>query len=210
MLATTDLTSTQWQVADAIARQLVLNDTDANELRKTIAYLRAYSDREDAGKKFFDYLNTLARNGNRIGHSQRTQGYLESIAQTCQQYLENYKNDVSVMLQVLGWAARLMQYYKEAGPIGEIPQPEIQSEREAEIQAASAAQSFQVGQKLEALVVGIKGNKVTYEILGVIRLTEKEPKKATSLTEGEITTVEVKALKEDGKNISLKSVKCSA
>jgi hypothetical protein len=111
------------------------------------------------------------------------------------------------MLQVLGWAARLMQYYKEAGPIGEIPQPEIQSEREAEIQAASAAQSFQVGQKLEALVVGIKGNRVTYEILGVIRLTEREPKKATSLTEGESTIVEVKALKEDG---SLKSVKCSA
>ena len=44
MLATTDLTSTQWQVADSIARQLVLNDTDANELRKTIAYLRAYSE----------------------------------------------------------------------------------------------------------------------------------------------------------------------
>jgi len=204
MLATTDLTSTQWQVADAIARQLVLDDTDANELRKTIAYLRAYSDREDAGKKFFDYLNTLARNGNRIGHSQRTQDYLESIAQTCQQYLENYKNDVSVMLQVLGWAARLMQYYKEAGPIGEIPQPEIQSEREAEIQAISASQDFEVGQKLEAIVVGIKGNKVTYEILGTIKLTVKEPKKASSLSEGQLIEVTVTGLKEDG---SLKNVK---
>ena len=204
MLATTDLTSTQWQVADAIARQLVLDDTDANELRKTIAYLRAYSDREDAGKKFFDYLNTLARNGNRIGHSQRTQDYLESIAQTCQQYLENYKNDVSVMLQVLGWAARLMQYYKEAGPIGELPQPEIQSEREAEIQAISASQDFEVGQKLEAIVVGIKGNKVTYEILGTIKLTVKEPKKASSLSEGQLIEVTVTGLKEDG---SLKNVK---
>lgn len=204
MQLTTDLTSTQWQVADAIARQLVLADTDANELRKAIAYLRAYLDREEAGRKFFDYLNTLARNGNRIGHSQRTQGYLESIAQTCQQYLENYKNDVSVMLQILGWAARLMQYYKEAGPIGEIPQPEIQSEREAEIQAASAAQSFHVGQRLEAVVVGIKGNRVTYEILGVIRLTEKEPKKASSLSDGQQVQVAVTGLKEDG---SLKNVK---
>lgn len=196
MLATTDLTATQWQVADAIARQLVLDDADANELRKTIAYLRAYSDREDAGKKFFNYLNTLARNGNRIGHSKKTQGYLESIAQTCQQYLETYKSDVPVMLQILGWAARLMQYYKEAGPIGEVLQPaSIQSERETQIQTVSAGQRFHLGQKLEALVVGIKGNKVTYEILGVIRLTEKEPKKATSLTEGESTTVEVKALK---------------
>lgn len=187
MLATTDLTATQWQVADAIARQLVLDDADANELRKTIAYLRAYSDREDAGKKFFNYLNTLARNGNRIGHSKKTQGYLESIAQTCQQYLETYKSDVPVMLQILGWAARLMQYYKEAGPIGEVLQPaSIQSERETQIQTVSAGQRFHLGQKLEALVVGIKGNKVTYEILGVIRLTEKEPKKATSLTEGSL------------------------
>lgn len=207
MQATTDLTSTQWQVADAIARQLVLADTDANELRKAIAYLRAYLDREEAGKKFFDYLNTLARNGNRIGHSQRTRSYLENIAQICQQYLENYKDNAPVMLQVLGWAARLMQYYKEAGPIGEIPQPEIQSEREAEIQAASAAQSFQVGQKLDAVVVAIKGNKVTYEILGVIRLTEKEPKKASSLLDGQQVEVAVTGLREDG---SLKNVKLQA
>lgn len=207
MQATTDLTSTQWQVADAIARQLVLADTDANELRKAIAYLRAYLDREEAGKKFFDYLNTLARNGNRIGHSQRTRSYLENIAQICQQYLESYKDDAPVMLQVLGWAARLMQYYKEAGPIGEIPQPEIQSEREAEIQAASTAQSFQVGQKLDAVVVAIKGNKVTYEILGVIRLTEKEPKKASSLLDGQQVEVAVTGLREDG---SLKNVKLQA
>lgn len=207
MQATTDLTSTQWQVADAIARQLVLADTDANELRKAISYLRAYSDREEAGKQFFDYLNTLARNGNRIGHSKKTQSYLENIAQICQQYLTNYKDNTPAMLQVLGWAARLMQYYKESGPIGEISQPTtIQTEKEAEIQAVSASQNFQIGQKLEATVVSIKGNKVTYEILGVIRLTEKEPKKAGVLAEGEITTVEVKALKEDG---SLKSVKCS-
>lgn len=207
MQATTDLTSTQWQVADAIARQLVLDDADANELRKTIAYLRAYSDQAEAGKKYFDYLNTLARNGNQIGHSKKTQGYLESIAQTCRQYLGSYKDDVPVMLQVLGWAARLMQYYKESGPIGEIPQPTIQTEREAEIQAVTAAHTFEVSQQLEAVVLSIKGNRVTYEILGTIKLTTKEPKKAATLAEGQTTTVEVVALRDDG---SLKTVKCAA
>jgi hypothetical protein len=207
MQSTTDLTSTQWQVADAIARQLVLADTDANELRKAIAYLRAYSNREEAGKQFFAYLNTLARNGNRIGHSKKTQSYLENIAQICQQYLGNYKDDAPVMLQILGWAARLMQYYKESGPIGEIPEPTIQTEREAAIQTVSASQSFQVGQKLEAVVVGIKGNKVTYEILGVIKLTEKEPKKASSLSDRQQVEVEVTGLREDG---SLKNVKLKA
>jgi hypothetical protein len=206
MLTTTDLTSIQWQVADAIARQLVLDQSDHNELRKTIAYLRAYSDRADAGKQYFDYLNTLARNGNRIGHSNQTRNYLESIVETCQRYLVAYKDDVPAMLQILGWAARLMLYYKEAGPIGELPQPPIQSEREAEIQAVSAAHRFEVGQKLEATVLSIKANKVTYEILGTIKLTTKEPKMAAVLTEGQITTVEVVALKEDG---NLKTVKCS-
>lgn len=206
MLTTTDLTSIQWQVADAIARQLVLDQSDHNELRKTIAYLRAYSDRADAGKQYFDYLNTLARNGNRIGHSNQTRNYLESIVETCQRYLVAYKDDVPAMLQILGWAARLMLYYKEAGPIGELPQPPIQSEREAEIQAVSAAHRFEVGQKLEVTVLSIKTNKVTYEILGTIKLTTKEPKMAAVLTEGQITTVEVVALKEDG---NLKTVKCS-
>ena len=78
MQATGDLTSTQWQVADAIARKLVLDSADVNELRKAIAYLRAYRERADAGKKFFEYLKTLVRNGNRIGHSKKTTVYLES------------------------------------------------------------------------------------------------------------------------------------
>lgn len=206
MHSTDNLTSTQWQVADAIARQLVLEDADANELRKSIAYLRSYSDREDAGKKYFSYLNTLVKNGDRIGHSKRTKGYLESISQVCKKYLSDYIEDVPTMLQVLGWAARLMQYYDKAGPIGEIPVPEIQSEREAEIQAVTASQDFEIGQHLEALVLTIKGNKVTYEMLGAIKLTQREPKKAKKLSEGQTTTVEVVALKENG---SLKSVKCS-
>jgi hypothetical protein len=205
MQATTDLTSTQWQVADAIARQLVLDQTDLNEFRKTISYLRAYSDRPDAGKKYFDYLKTLARNGNTIGHSKKTQGYLESITASCQKYLDTYKDDAVIMLQVLGWAARLMQYYKQAGPIGEIPEPTIQSEREAEIQAAVASQEFHEGQTLEAVVTGIKGNKVTYEMLGTVRLTAREPKHAKDLSEGQIVTVEITALKPDGspKNVKL-------
>ncbi|PZV22058.1 MAG: hypothetical protein DCF21_01065 [Leptolyngbya sp.] len=198
MQATTDLTSTQWQVADAIARQLVLDQTDLNEFRKTISYLRAYGDRPDAGKKYFDYLNALTRNGDRIGHSKKTHGYLESITAICQKYLENYKDDADTMLQILGWAARLMQYYKVAGPIGEIPEPTIQSEREAEIQAVVTSQEFYEGQTLEAVITGIKGNKVTYEMLGTLRLTSREPKHAKDLSEGQIVTVEVTALKPDG------------
>jgi hypothetical protein len=40
--------------------------------------------------------------------------------------------------------------------------------------------------------------------LGTIKLTEKEPKKATSLKEGQVVKVKITALKDDG---SIKSVK---
>ncbi len=206
MQATTDLTSTQWQVADVIARQLVLDDADTNELRKTIAYLRAYSEREDAGKKFFDYLNTLARNGNRIGHSKKTQGYLESISETCQQYLGNYKDDVPVMLQVLGWVARLMQYYKEAGPIGElnivsigdIPS-EAQKIREEKINKLVESENLEVGKQIDAIILGKnqRGSEVTYEISG-ISFKEKEKKSFDSIPDNGPVIVEIKSLKDNG------------
>jgi hypothetical protein len=114
MQFSSDLTSAQWQVADAIARQIVLEGADVNELRKSIAYLRAYVDRDDAGKLFFIYLKTLADNGHHISHSKSTPKYLKSIQQTCKQYLSDYQAKPDTVLQILGWAARLVFYYKNS------------------------------------------------------------------------------------------------
>jgi len=204
MLVTENLTEIQWQIAHAIAQTLVKENTDVNELGKAIAYLRAYSDRENAGLRFFDYLKTLAKNGRHIGHSKRTSEYYDSIEKACSQYLKAYKDDVAAMLQILGWAARLMRYYANAGTIGEITAPVIESVRQAEIAEATQSQEFALNQILEATVLKIKGNKVTYEILGVIKLTEKEPKKASSLVEEQTVQVKITVLQ----NGSIKSVKC--
>ncbi len=75
MQTTTHLTEVQWQVADAIARTMILEEADVNELKKAISYLRASANSEQAGKQFFNYLKTLVRNGDRIGHSKKTLGY---------------------------------------------------------------------------------------------------------------------------------------
>ncbi|HBB30402.1 MAG TPA: hypothetical protein DDZ80_05225 [Cyanobacteria bacterium UBA8803] len=205
MLGTQDLTELQWQIAHAIAHTLVKADTDVNELGKAIAYLRAYVNRENAGARFFDYLKTLVKNGRQIGHSKRTTDYYENIESACSQYLKAYQDDAATMLQILGWASRLMRYYKDAGCIGEITAPTVESVRQAEIAEVISAHNFAVGQILEATVTAVKGNKVTYEILGTIKLTEKEPKKAQSLSEGQKVKVEILDLKEDG---SIKKVKC--
>ncbi len=205
-LTDTELTDAQWQIADAIARQLVLDGVDVNELRKAIAYLRETVDKENAGKNFFDYLKTLVRHGDTIGHSKRTVDYYRSLDTICSQYLTNYQDDAPKMLFLLGWAARLVKYYKEGVPTGELKVPEIKSEREAELQVVAAANTFEVGQVLEATITTIKGNKVTYEILGTIRLTQKEPKlmKSVELAEGQTLNVEISALREDG---SIKKIK---
>ena len=208
-LVTESLTENQWGIAHAIAQTLVKEQTDVNELGKAIAYLRnaVNQDRADANSRFFKYLKTLVANGRQIGHSGKTTDYYRSIDKACSDCLKGFQGDASSLLQILGWAFRLMRYYKEAGPIGEVVAPVVESARQVEIAKAIGSHEFAVGQIVEAKVTAVKGNKVTYEILGTIRLTEKEPKKAQSLSESQVVKVEVLDLKEDG---SPKKVKCAS
>ncbi|BAY39446.1 hypothetical protein NIES2111_38220 [Nostoc sp. NIES-2111] len=203
-----NLTATQWEIAHAIALTLVKENTDVNELGKAVAYLRAYVKQQDATSRFFKYLKTLVSNGRQIGHSKKTTDYYISIDKACSDYLKNI-NDADTILQILGWVSRLMRYYKDAGvPIGEVPTPSAppaESSRQVEIAKVAKSQDFKVDQIIDATVTKINGNKVTYEILGTIKLTEKEPKKASFLTEGQTVKVTITALKDDA---SIKSVKC--
>ncbi len=207
MQTTENLTTNQFQIAHNIAIALVKDNTDVNELGKAIAYLRSTIGKSNADKNFFTYLKTLTNNGRLIGHSKKTSYYYRSIEQTCKQYLQD-RTKAETMLQILGWSARLMRYYKTTS-IDEIPEPStdipILSERQAEIAEVMESQSFSIDDILDSKVLGIKGNKVTYEILGTIKLTQKEPKKAGSLAEGQIVKVKIMDLKGDG---SIKKVKC--
>ncbi|MBD2384753.1 hypothetical protein [Cylindrospermum sp. FACHB-282] len=202
MLTTESLTAAESQLAHNLAITLVKEETDVNELGKVIAYLRSIATSPDAGRRFFSYLKTLVTNGRQIGHSGRTAGYYRSIERACNQYLQNEQANAQTMLKILGWAMRLMRYYKVT-PIEELaispsPQAEQVSERQAEIAKVTTTLKFTVGQILDATVTAKKGNKVTYQILGTIKLTEKEPKKADSLKEEQVVKVEILELKEDG------------
>jgi hypothetical protein len=204
-LITKSLTEYQWGVARAIAQTLVKDGTHVNEFGKAIAYLRASVNEPNGGARFFKYLKTLVSNGRQIGHSKKTSDYYQNIDETCTKYLQSEQTNPQKMLEILGWSARLMRYYREAGPIEEIVVPVAESARQAEIAQVMQSEKFEIGQILAATVIAIKGNKVTYEILGTIKLTEKEPKKASSLQEGQAIEVKIVAIKEDG---SLKSIKC--
>ncbi len=195
------LTDKQWEIAHAIAQTLVQEDTDANEVSKAVAYLRTVIDKNDATSRFLTYLKTLVRDGKMIGHSKKTSKYYSSIETICSQYFKS-NSDASTILQILGWVSRLMKYYNNSGvPMGEITVPTavvVESARQAEIAKVTESQEFKEGDIIDAKVTKINGNKVSYEILGIIKLTQKEPKKASLLQEGQTVKVEVVELKEDG------------
>ena len=203
------LTDKQWEIAHAITQTLVQENTDANEVSKIVAYLRTVIDQNDATSRFLTYLKTLVRDGKMIGHSKKTSDYYTNIETICSQYFKS-NSDASTILQILGWVSRLMKYYNNSGvPMGEITVPTavvVESARQAEIAKVTESQEFKEGDIIDAKVTKINGNKVSYEILGIIKLTEKEPKKASVLQEGETVKVKIVSLKDDR---SIKSVKCS-
>ncbi len=190
------LTSAESVIAHNLAMTLVKENTDVNELGKAIAYLRSIVNQPQAGTRFFKYLKTLVNNGRQIGHSGKTTDYYRSIERACSQYLQEQANPHTI-LKILGWAMRLMRYYK-VSPIEEVVATTVEPVRKTQASVQSSDYNFTVGQILEAKVTTVKGNKVTYEISEIIRLTEKEPKNATSLSEGQIVKVEILDLKEDG------------
>jgi hypothetical protein len=207
-----EMNENQWQTAHIMARLLVQAEMDKNELKKATAYLRTCVGAADGGERFFRYLQNLVRGGDRIGHSKRTLDYYRSLDEVCVKYLQPVQSTPQCMLDILGWVGRLMHYY--AGkPIAELMDAPIEvtavSSRQAEIAQAAASQEFSIGQEIDARITRIAGNKVSYEILGVIRLTEKEPKKAEMLAENQEVTVKVLALKEDGSIKSVKYFSCS-
>jgi len=209
---TENLTEEQWNTAHGIAKGLTEEKTDVNEFKKVISYLRGFIKRDNAGAKFFVYLEIVEKNGKKIGHSEQTIEYYRQIKKVCQEHLKKYQNDPPVMLTILGWASRLMQYYKVT-PVAEtvdngsnISEPGI-SQRQQKIEELKNIRQFQVGDILDAKVIKkSKGKKVTYEIEG-ITYTEKEPKNFEPIPENEIVKVEVKSLKEDGSINHIKFVR---
>jgi hypothetical protein len=207
-----------WNTAYLIAEALVKEGIDVNELGKTQAYLRnaVNQKQSDAGERFFKYLETLTRNGRQIGHSGRTADYYRSINQACGEYLKPYKSNADTMLEILGWTSRLVRYRREGGLIGEINisdgktnqvslQLPKQAERQKQIAVVAESQKLKIGQVLDAIVKNIKGKEVTYELIGQIKLTVKEPKKFTELTADQKVQVEIIELRENGVP---KKVKC--
>lgn len=95
------------QLAHIMARELIKQDCDPNEVQKAFTYLRLHPD----GEQFFRFLNTLVQQGWLMVRSRRTLDYYRVLLEVCRQHLTPYRTNVEVMCQVLGWTVRLMRFY---------------------------------------------------------------------------------------------------
>ena len=132
------------------------------------------------------------------------------MSDICQKYLQEEANNIVSLMQIVGWSFRLMRYYKDAMPLETLHDVadtailvDVPSARQAEIAQAIASVDIQVGTILDATIVKIKRVEVTYEMLGTIRKTIKEHRRAATLSEGQQVKVEVTEL-QDG---TIKKVK---
>ncbi len=209
-----------WDIAHAIALEVVLDETDINELKKAISYLRTIAHREDLGRHFLTYYHTLLKHGRKISHSQKTEAYYKSLLEIFDYYLrqclKQQFNNFEVVCGVLGWASRLAQYYKPEPKIndrvkaelGDVLQQRQDSIRNPssdstvtpsdESNSNSPLKQLEVGQILDAIATKkVSKNKVTYQCLGRV-FNEKEQKNYDNIPLNRPINVEVRSLKNDG------------
>jgi hypothetical protein len=126
---TESLTDEQWATVYTIAHNLAKEqkridpekDGIATELKKLVTYLYAlvkdFSDvsgqSNRAGSKILDYLRILTADSKQVWRTGRTPDYYKCIYEVCTQTLKNYQNHPKKMLEILGWASRLIRYYKD-------------------------------------------------------------------------------------------------
>lgn len=214
MQLTTDLTSTQWQIAEIIAYKLAQEQSEINhrsrsksnsdgiltETKKVISYLRDLN----AKASLFQYLEAWVKHGKDAGHGNDLVTYYKAIDAICREYLSSYQDEPETSLRVLGWATRLYRYYKanpKAQPIALSASfiSEAQIIREKKISQLLASESIEVGKQLDAIVLGKKqkGSEVTYGISGV-SFKEKEKRQFDAIPDNGSVIVEIKSLKDDG------------
>lgn len=87
---------------------------DPNEAQKALAYLRMKKDT----KQFFDYLTAINRDGRAVIRSGQTLGYYRDLLSMCERYLGGMQADE--MAQTLGWAIRLLRYYRAVPDAAEL------------------------------------------------------------------------------------------
>lgn len=114
--------------ADALARTLARREVDPNEVAKCFTHLRDFLEtagrdrqrQQQAADQWWTWLETVAGPAARtVVRSNRTRDYYADLLDACQLHLA--KLDPEALAHALGWAVRLMRYYRNVD--GALDQP---------------------------------------------------------------------------------------
>jgi hypothetical protein len=97
-----------FNTAHTLAADLAGARVDPNEIEKALAYLRSKRD----GAAFFAYLRAINKNGGAVIRSGQTLGYYRELLTACDRHLRPLQHDYEQLAQTLGWAIRLLRYYR--------------------------------------------------------------------------------------------------
>ena len=103
------MTDQHWQAVTDIVSIMRSAKVKANELKKIVAYIRWWRNRhtdEAIGDHLFEYLQVLIIHGD--AYSKSAAGYREKILDISRQSLDGFKHDTDSVIQILGWATRLV------------------------------------------------------------------------------------------------------
>lgn len=103
-----------------LAADLAGTRMDPNEAQKALAYLRSVKE----PKEYFDYLRAINQHGGAVIRSGQTLNYYRELLVASERHLRGMS--LADMQRTLGWALRLLRYYRTvpdaAGIIAEVEQ----------------------------------------------------------------------------------------
>lgn len=155
-----------FQTANLLAADLAGARVDPNEAQKALAYLRSKKD----GKLFFDYLRAINQNGRAVIRSGQTLGYYRDLLAACERHLRGMPADE--MAQTLGWAIRLLRYYRAVPDAAELmqqsqaPASPIAQAQPVETQKPTGPQIPAAGDTFAGKVVGVDETAVLIAVPG--------------------------------------------
>lgn len=185
MLSTTNLSESDWQSANNMARQLAEAGIDNNELKKSLTYLLSIRNREKVSQQFETYLRTLANDEDIAKRSEQTNRYNKSIYDAYLTYLQKYESQPDSMLHILGWATRLIRYYKSNRSLSGARNHSTQkhSPKAKNTVVYKDPTKRETYKPAKAIVKRIQKNKITYQI-GILTIEKEEPELSKKLKKG--------------------------
>ncbi len=148
-----------FQTAELLAADLAGARVDHNEAQKVLAYARSQRN----SKALFDYLQAVVSNGRAVIRSNQTLDYYRNLQSACLRHLRGM--DYDDLIQTLGWAIRLMRYYREfpdkapkravAGGDAPAPQPAAKESSDPAAAQAPPAQSSAAAPAKPALALQV-------------------------------------------------------